>query len=227
VPIDPSFANVALLLHGDGANGSSTFVDSSSYANSVTAVNGAQIATEASVFGGASISLSASASYLSLPANSIFNFGTGDFCIEAWVKFNTAGDNAIVGGIGPTNGSLMIRRRSDGTLSLGRNLIAFDTSSSVLSWDTTRFYHLAVTRSSGTVYLFRDGAQIGSGANSLTYNLTVGSNSIWAIGASQLTANGFGAGSQLNGYIDDLRITKGIARYTANFTPPTAPFPDA
>lgn len=224
--VDEYFDNVSLLLHGDGANGSTTFTDSSSYGNNVTGVNGAQITTAVSVFGGASISLTAANSYLTVPASSIFNFGTGDFTIEAWVRFNSSSnDVAIIAGFGPTNGSLMIRRTGD-ALKLGRNHIAFDTASSALSWNTTQFYYIAVTRSNGIVYLFRDGAQIGSGANTQSYNLTVGSNSAWAVGASQSIAGLSSPGNHLNGYIDELRITKGIARYTANFTPPTAPFPD-
>lgn len=227
VPLDPNFSKVSLLLHGDGSNGSTVIADSSQRMNGVTAVSGAQITTSESLFGGASISLAASNSYLSIPRSDSFDFATGDFTIEAWIKFNSGGDLSIVGGIGPTSGTLMLRRLAAGSLGLGRNHIAFDTVSSVLSWNTTRFYHLAVIRSSGTVYMFRDGSQIGSGANTQSYALAASTDTVWGVGATQATLNTFSPGLFLNGYVEDLRITKGVARYTSNFSVPTTAFPDA
>jgi len=76
--------------------------------------------------------------------------------------------------------------------------------------------HVAATRASGTLRLFQDGTQVGSAAN--TVNFTNSGNGIY-IGQSSL-------GTAMNGYIDDLRITKGYARYTTTFTPPTAAFPN-
>jgi hypothetical protein len=220
------FSNVSLLLHGDGPNGSTLIRDSSSRMNTVTPVGNAQISTAQSKFGGASIAFDGNGDCLTIPSSADFNFGTGDFTVEAWCRFDSAGDVAIVSGRGPTNGSFMFRRLADNTLRLGRNNQAFDLSSAALSWSTGQFYHLATVKSGGTAYLFRDGVQVATGSNTQSYTMTTGSDSNWAVGAGQAIPSQSTLGLFINGYIDDLRITKGIARYTANFTPPTAPFPD-
>ena len=226
VAADPYYNNVSLLLHGDGANGSTTIVDNSPTPKTVTAVGNAQISTAASKFGGASILFNGSTDYLSLPKSEFVDFGTSDFTIEAWCRFSSSTDVSIMSGVGPTNGTLMLRRLSDGTLRIGRTYVAWDLTSSVLSWNTNQFYHIAATRSSGTAYLFRDGVEVASGSNTESYSFAGSGDSIWAVGASQSSSNVFSPGLFFNGYIDDLRITKGVARYTSNFTPPTAPFPD-
>jgi hypothetical protein len=73
--------------------------------------------------------------------------------------------------------------------------------------------HYAFTRQSGTGRIFKDGVLLASGTVSTNY----GQNGV-AIGGS--------LGSSTNGYVDDFRFTVGVARYTADFTPPTAPYPD-
>ena len=88
------------------------------------------------------------------------------------------------------------------------------SSSSSVPIDT--WTHLAASRGGGTVRLFIDGVVVSSGV--LPVNL---SDAATLIGYRNASYNGY-----LNGYIDDLRITKGVARYTANFTPPTAAFPN-
>ena len=224
--VDIYRSNVSLMLHGDGTNGSTTITDSSPTPKTVTAVGNAQISTAQSKFRGASIAFDGTGDYLTIGRDPAFNFATGDFTIEAWCRFATATDQAILGSIGPTNGGLLIRRLADGTIAMGRAIIAFDLTSSALAWDTSLFYHIAVVKSSGTAYIFRDGVSVGSAANAFSYNLAPDVNAGWAVGAGQASGGALSPGTVINGYIDDLRITKGIARYTSNFTPPTAPFPD-
>ncbi len=93
------------------------------------------------------------------------------------------------------------------------NTTVFLTSSSALTTGT--WIHVAVTRASGTLRIFQNGTQTGSVANSTNF---ANSGSVY-IGQSN-------SGQAMNGYIDDLRITKGIARYTTTFTPPTSAFPN-
>jgi hypothetical protein len=223
IPVDPDFANVSLLLHGDGADGSTTITDSSPTPKTVTAVGNAQISTAQSKFGGASIAFDGSGDYLTTPANSDFSFDA-DFTIEMWLKTSAFSQDIFfrrVASNGPDASNAIQLLFSDGS---GPSPNISVRSSNVLiigSIDaaTGNWVHIAVSRSGSAMKLFVDGIQSGSTATTST-NFSAGSTYGFIVGRYQ-TGNG-----HLNGYIDDLRITKGVARYTANFTPPTAPFPD-
>jgi hypothetical protein len=98
------------------------------------------------------------------------------------------------------------------------NNTAVVLSSSSWTPSTGTWYHIAICRASGTYRFFVNGTVTGSGSDSTNISYTLGN--LFYIGSTndqQL---------QLNGYMDDLRITKGYARYTANFTAPTAAFPN-
>jgi len=91
------------------------------------------------------------------------------------------------------------------------------TSSTSISTGT--WYHVAFVRASGSTKMYLNGTNEGA-----TY--TDSTNYLGSSGRPIIAADGYTLGSQaMNGYIDDLRITKGYARYTANFTAPTAAFP--
>jgi len=228
-PTDPNFANVSLLLHGDGTNGSTTIVDSSPSPKTVTAFGDAQISTAQSKFGGASIAFDGAGDYLKSPISSDYEFGTGDFTVEAWVRFvSISAEQRIVGigrgalGVGNPIYTGWSVRYSTGKLAFYR----FDGSETDVNraWSpvVNTWYHVAVSRNGTSLRLFADGNQLGATHTStLSYNRVNNED----IEVGQIIT---GAGTfYFNGYIDDLRITKGVARYTANFTPPTAPFPDA
>ena len=86
---------------------------------------------------------------------------------------------------------------------------------STSGWSTGTLYHIAAVRSGSTLTLYRNGISLASGTTSQIYQT-----------GSQLNIGGSpGDAVYLNGYIDDLRITNGYARYTSNFTPPTSAFP--
>jgi hypothetical protein len=217
VPVDPVFNNVSLLLHGNGTNGSTTITDNSPTPKTVTAVGNAQISTAQSKFGGSSIAFDGSGDRLS--TNIISAIGTDDFTIEGWIYANNLssprglcclGDDAVVTG-------LLVAVTVLGRIGIyGQNAaLLIGTTQTILA---STWAHVACTRASGTMRIFVNGTQDGSVANTRNY-----SDTTLLIGAENY--NG-GFGSEHNGYIDDLRITKGVARYTANFTPPAAPFPD-
>lgn len=222
---DPFYRNVSLLLNCNGTNGSTTFRDASLLMNSVTANGNAQLTTVQSKFGGASLALDGAGDYLLTTDNSGgFDFGTGDFTVEAWVRFNSAtGDQSVISGVGPTNGDWVLAKSDTGALRWGRNIIAWDVVSPNLSWSNDTWYHLAVTRSSGTLRIFRDGVQQVSASNSQTYNIQ---NTNLAVGCRQGASGQLSFAQFFNGQIDDVRVTKGVARYTSNFTPPTEEFED-
>jgi hypothetical protein len=149
--------------------------------------------------------------YLKTPTNPNLNFGTGDFTVECWVYFNSvASDQGLFGG--STTNAWEIRWRTSTGLNLGRLNTAFD---STFAWSpsATTWYHVAVTRSGTSVRGFVNGSQIGTtSTNSNTYD----SGTLFYIGITDTSNNAF------NGYLDDIRITKGYARYTSAFTAPTS-----
>lgn len=216
---DPSFSSVSLLLLGNGTNGSTTIVDSSPSPKTMTAVGDAKISTAQSKFGGASILFDGSGDYLSTPNNAAFNFQSSSFTIEAWVYLTTnnpASNHCIVSNYqNPTNGwALQTASVSPGgRLSFNASGDGYDIlGTTVLSTNT--WYHVAVSGEVGSIKLFVNGVQEGS-----TYTGATSLNS-----TAITTVGGLWAGGLYNtffGYIDDLRITKGVARYTTNFTPPT------
>jgi hypothetical protein len=222
---DPDFANVSLLLHGDGTNGSTAIIDSSSSPKTVTAVGNAQISTAQSKFGGSSFAFDGSGDWLRLQTGvADYNFGSGDFTIEAWVyRLNTNTAAIYVGqsDLGSAAGSNVIlyvsaAATSDVYVGSGSYGVASPNPS------TNTWAHVALCRSGGTLRSFLNGSVVAANTSLGTNSVNIGSAANPpTIGA--LNNNG----SPLNGYIDDFRITKGVARYTAAFTPPTAPFPDA
>jgi len=205
-PVDLYRSNVSLLLHGNGTNGSTTITDSSPSPKTVTAFGNAQISTAQSKFGGASIALDGTGDYLNTSAGSI-NQRTEPFTIESWAWISTRTNFVLlstttfywqeVGGIVYFGDS-------------GANPIQISSSELPLS----DWFHVAISFDATTYRIFIGGVQKGITTTLLSNNV-LGSISIGARGSSVLT-----------GYLDDFRITKGVARYTSNFTPPTAPFPD-
>ena len=206
---DPYFANVSLLLRGDGTNGSTTFTDGSINNFSITANGAAQISTTQSKYGGASMYFNGStSSYLSLPSNSAFTLDA-DFTIEWWSWKSSNG--YYDGVIGSGSGSINFIE-----LSNTRSVFMVVTSSGIsevvqytYNPNDSTWHHYAATKSGSTLRLFIDGVQVASGQNTAPLNLSGGK------------IGGY-VSYYYNGYIDDFRITKGVARYTANFTPPGA-----
>jgi hypothetical protein len=209
--VDPNFSSVSLLLHMDGSNGSTTFTDSSSNALTVTANGNAQISTAQSKFGGASGLFDGNGDYLLVPADGTA-IGTGDFTIEGWIRTVAADGYRCIASLVPSS--------DDNSLYVYSNTIIWYEGGircQSATFTNNTWYHIAATRSSGTVRVFLDGAVSGTTFSS-TANIGNNTTRIGTRGAANL--------EWFNGYIDDLRITKGVARYTANFTPPTAAFPD-
>lgn len=213
-PTDPNFANVSLLLHGDGANGSTSFPDSSVNSFSVSAYGNAQVSTVSPKFGTGSISLDGSGDYLTVSQNSAFNFGTGNFTVEAWVVRNTSttGYETILGF--DVAGGLLFQIFQN-QLDFGIRNTASNLSGTTVP--ANQWVHLAITRQGSTVFMFQNGSLV------RTLNDTTNFTN-----ATQLIVGGYSTSAGLfNGYIDELRVTKGVARYTSSFTPPTEAFPNA
>lgn len=220
---DPSFDDVSLLVHMNGSNGSTTFTDSSKNALAVTASGNAQVSTTTSVAGGSSLALDGNNDFLTIATNALFDF-SGDFTIELFAYFNSlATGQTIIGRWGASQRCFLFGVDSSTSMTFvtGNNgsIDQIITRTPPVTLSTNTWYHFAATRSGSTVRFFVNGTQAGADATA-TGNCT-GTQSV------KIGVNGDGDVSDVDGYIDEVRITKGVARYTANFTPPAAPFPDA
>lgn len=218
---DADFSSVKLLLHCDGTNGSTTFTDVKGH--TVTTHGNAQISTAQSKFGGASGLFDGSGDTLSLAAHSDWDISTGDWTIEGWIRVGALGCAVVSRRSGSTSG-WVVQIHTDGSVifraSIGGTWSDFwmQTAASVISINT--WHHVAWVRNGNTFYTFVDGVQKSTMTNSNA--ISNESSQPLRIGVANQLAEDY-----YNGYLDDIRITKGVARYTANFTPPTEAFPDS
>lgn len=216
---DPYFSSVKLLLHFNGSNGATSTTDFSSAAKVVTFYGNSQLNTTAPKFGSASVLFDGTTDYLQVPDSSDWDFGTGDFTLEFWYKSttNTSDPGTFISQY--DNNGLTFRWYVGNLYVLNGNT----TIATSGSWTPTTgvWYHLAVSRSGTSLRIFIDGVQSGSTATS-SDNIT-GSAVPLEIGSMTYSGSHIFA---INGRLDDLRITKGAARYTADFTPPTAAYAD-
>jgi len=217
---DPYWNQTVLALPMSGTNGSTTFVDLRG--KTVTAAGSASISTTQSKFGGSSAYFDGTDDYLSLSTGPDFDFGTGDFTIDVYAYLGSY--------TGTTDKTLLMKYTSWSTdvdfylvvkvttgiikFGAGDNLPLVLVSNNAISLNT--WTHIAVVRNSGVTKLYVDGI-----AQTSTHTGSV----IIPNGSTTLRIGSYNGSSEFwNGYIDDLRVTKGVARYTSNFTPPTKSF---
>jgi hypothetical protein len=232
IPLDASYNNVSLLLHGNGPNGSTAFTDNSPTPKTVTAFGNAQISTAiADPFGNSTrgvIAFDGTGDYCQLANNSAFQFGAGNFTIEYW--FYPTSLSSVKQHLNPDITVSSNATQASYAIITNGTAVLYYFSSSGTAWNIANgvsagtatlnaWQHLALVRNGNTITPYLNGT---AGTTTTTSASLFNFSSALIIGWQ---ANG-GAGQEFNGYIDDLRITKGVARYTANFTPPTAQFPD-
>jgi hypothetical protein len=220
---DSNSSSIVLAIPMDGANNGTTFTDEhatikgSGSAKSITRTN-AVTSTAQSKYYGSSGYFDGNNDYLSIPDSADFDFGTGDYTIEAWLyatSFAGSGGSAMrfyaqsTGGGGGGNG-LSITILDSGAIRPDANGVTLLTSSQTLKLNG--WIHCAVVRNSGTTTVYING--FGSGSTTTSYN--VASSSSVLIGA-EVTGGGYYAG-----YMNDLRVYKGVAKYTGNFNPPSS-----
>lgn len=206
-----------LLLHCEGADAGTTFTDSSGLGHVVTVNGGVEIDTAQRKFDASSALFNGTTGYLSLDGSADFGFGTGDFTIDFWMRANAIGTLQALYDSRPSGGSgiypdIFIDNSVGNKITFIVNGVNRIISSAAVVAGT--WYHIAVARSSTSTKLFMNGTQEGS---------TYSDSNNYLIGAS---APSIGASVPLsfpfNGWLDELRVSKGIARWTAAFTPPTS-----
>ena len=227
---DLYFSKVTALLPFDGINGATSTTDSSNSNHTVTFGGDAEISTAQSKFGGSSLSLDGNGDYVDLP-QSTNQLVSEDFTIEFWFRINSGAGSETVGlfgsyyTVGGGRGMIMASHPSYPSVYFqwmygsgsGTDWAYLNkTQGTRTSLSNNTWYHVAVTRSGNTWRLFLNGTQ----EDSITQSSQVtDSGSTTRIGNYGPSAT---ASDALDGYIDDFRITKGLARYTSNFTPPTS-----
>lgn len=229
-PGDPT---TVLLMHCDGTNGSTSFIDSSSYNATLSSLNSAQVSTSTTKIGTGSLYLpNSGTAYVQAASSSSYALGTGNFTIEFWMNWS---------GVYSSSGNGWQRVISNKTG-------AFATNTWIIGWDNltnngtahlafqafniagTPFYsattiitsgswnHYAFVRNGSNFYVFCNGSL----QNSYT---SIGTTAIDGRAACPLTIGGNPGDSQyFYGYLDEIRVTNGVALYTSNFTPATLQF---
>lgn len=214
-----AITNTSLLLNFTNAG----IIDNTGK-NNLETVGNAQIDTGTKKFGTGSLEFDGAGDYLFGANTPNTSFGSGDFTIEAWIyRSSTDSSQAIFqkGRVADGNFECAVYLVNTGDKVEVYYSTAGNTSTTVLTSSATvslsTWTHIAVTRSGSTWRLFIDGTLDSSATASVTLYTGTGTISVGANPAGASTYTGF---------IDDLRITKGVARYTATFTPPAKAFAD-
>jgi len=220
-----NITNTSLLLNFTNAG----IYDATSK-NDLETVGDAKISTAQSKWGSGSMYFDGTGDYLLTPSSQLLNYGSGSFTFEGWFYVSSypawgaiatvianRANVSVVGGnflLAVTNqtssNKIKIWASSNGSSHDIFNEVDVATGLSTNTW-----FHLAIVRSGNTWYGFVNGSQTWT----TTSSSTLYSNSLPTTIGADTNGNGF------TGYIQDLRITKGYARYTSNFTAPTAAFP--
>jgi hypothetical protein len=220
---------VELLCHFNGSNASTTFTDSSSNARTLSALGDAQISTTQSKFGGASgyFDGTGDAIQITSPPSSLISWASTPFTVECWVygtDLASGGPSSndwspVVGNATPSDVAVYwaFGPRRDGDVAMyywnGSVATRHSTATGLITENT--WHHIAFTQSGGVVKIFVDGVEEAS--ESVNGTPVVDTATPFAVGKA-------GNYPGWHGYIDDLRITSGVAR---TITLPTAAYPDA
>lgn len=213
-----------ILLHMDGSNGGTVFTDNNAGGSAHTwTPSSATTSTTQFKFGSTSLS-AGSTGYITTPDSADFTLGSGDWTVDTWFyvsggsgaarylagQMNSAGTNASSSlFLGLTSGNVMSVTVNNGSTPT--------TVNGTTAYTTTGWHHVAFVRTGNILRLFLDGVQEGGDvAFSLSVNDSANNFSVGRLGEF--------ASNSWNGFIDEFRLSVGVARWTANFTPPVAAY---
>ena len=227
--LDQYYNSCSLLCHFDSVNAAGRFIDNSRNNFVITSSGGAGLSTSQYKFGGASAYFDGTNDYVSTTYNTaLFDWWTVDYTLEMWVyaiSFPAATGSG--GSVGNLIGNMSFNGDTNywsfGTNSSGNVKFYYYNGSaqsftSNLTLTLNTWTHLTMVKSSVGVDIYVNGVK-SSTTHTIVGTPQSSTNTAFTIGAY---TNGF-----YQGYVDELRITKGVARYTANFTPRNSPFPNS
>lgn len=205
-----------LLLQFAGVDAATVFSDGSvggaGSPHTVTANGNAQIDTAQFKFGVSSGLFDGTGDYLSIPANADWSWGTNPFTVDFWVMFN-ASTRQYIWDLGSNATSIIITPSSGLVEIYGPGSHVINAGASAFS--TGVWYHIELVRSGSSWIVFRDGVSYVTATDARSFG---NGTDVLKIGA------GPGLVLPLNGWLDEFRVSKGIARHTVGFTPPTVPY---
>lgn len=230
---DADFANVVLLLHADGSDEGTRFVDSSTQKHIITAVGNANSETSVKKFGSASFEGDGTGDYLSIPDSADWDIGIGGaygsdiFTLEGWIRssdITKANNNVCAFGAWGYHNQWLLRHYDNGGTDYldwqwwnGTSFSNISDTLTNLSFSQDTWYHVAVSYDGTTTSFYFNGSRVGTSTAAYASRTGLG----------VMRVGGADDGSSFHGYIDDFRITKGTARYSgATITVPTAAFPN-
>lgn len=217
-----------LLLHCDGANNGTSFPDSSfSNPKTITANNNAVTSTTQIQFGSASLKVTnGTTDCLSLPDTVDMHFGSGAWTVEMWIYQTSQGtnDSVLFDNRGTATGSsivLFVSGSGDGAFRLDSfidGVLRVNSGANAIGLNA--WTHIAYVRSGDVLTIYINGTSVGTYSFSAGYSITnpSGGTITTKIGTRNDTTNGF------IGFIDEVRVSKGVARWTSNFTVPNAAY---
>lgn len=231
---DPHWNNISLLLPMTGENNSTTFTDYGPSPKTATPHGNAKISTTKSKWNKGSGRFDGAGDYISVPNSASLQLGSSDFTIEGWINLEGYANNnngyynasIITKDVaGNREFSFEITGTSNSFTTLAfvgfaSNTGNYQVATCNFSFSLDTWYHIAACRSGNLLYLFADRTLLNPGGSSFNIALQQTSAEI-KIGARLF---GDGYDYYANAYINDIRITKGIARYTDTFTLPDKPF---
>jgi hypothetical protein len=207
VPLDP-ITNTSLLLKASSLATATT--DSSATPATITNVNNVAFNSQGPFnnLPCGSIYFNGSSQYLSTPSNTAFAFGTGDYTVECWVYPVDTTSGRRIFQFSDDNDNLDLNIAGAGYISYYNGATSTNSSSAVVTLNA--WNHIAMVRASGTVRVYVNGilaitqATTPNTASARILNIA-GATNVW-----------------FNGHMTNIRVVKGTAIYTANFTPPTS-----
>tara|TARA_R110000868_G_scaffold91985_1_gene254909 strand:- start:51 stop:1544 length:1494 start_codon:yes stop_codon:yes gene_type:complete len=193
--------------------------------NNLETVGNAQISTSVKKYGTGSLAFDGTGDYLQAPDSPVFNLGSGNWTIESWIYLNSAKNyNGFYGKRQAGQFGLALQIDSSGVLSISASTTgsswALGGASLGSGYTTGAWMHVAVTRSGTTITGWLNGTSTGT--------QTLSGSIFAATGYPAVIGSAFDTGTaqDLNGYMDDFRLTNGFCRYTTTFTPATSAFSD-
>ena len=208
----------SLLCQAEGPDQSTTFSDSSIIGQTLTTNAPAKIVTAQQKFGSSSGLFDGLTAYVTAPDNSVYNMADGNFCLEAWIRFNTVTGVQGIFSQGTDGNTFMQFDCVSGTslrFYLNGTAIGFTAS---VSLSANIWYHVAVVRDGNLWTIYLNGVSKGSQSSATTYTDYTGPFCFGAIDYNLAVIEYF------NGWIDGVRITKGDSRFKGGFIPPVSPY---